>query len=519
MNRIYKVDNNIDQMIRVLEEIQNIITSTLGPSGATSILYNGGYIPHVTKDGVSVAEFLKYDDPLSETINRIVKETARKTVETIGDGTTTSILLATTLTIYLLRNYPNLNKRRLFIETLESLIEKVLHDISSEKTLLTIFDDDSVISTLTSIAKISSNQDSEIVETISSVLKEIGPNGLIDVQQTNGEGISADIKSGVFFESKTSAIIREDLSNISIVLVENSIDKLHEFKRFMEYAHGKYKESKTSFIVVAKEFSLEIQNIVMINNKRGNFKVYLVENDAFGYTALEILNDVADIFEINTLSTNPNDVNSIQNLTSSNIGSVEKATITPSSLVLYTHGLSEKALKTKEELENKLNDLKSSGTASVGELSALTKRLAKLSNSALIRVGGATDVEAKEKTDRMEDAVKAISSAVNNGVLPGGGTVLYKISKTINNNAIKTMLEAPAKVLLKYSDIDLDALDGIIESGNVYDFYTNTAVDPFKYGLLDPADVTMKAVTQALAVAKAIAGSYSILVNLDDGQI
>ncbi len=522
MKKNYILAEHIQDIKDVVQEISNIVTSTMGPMGRTNILFNGIGTPHVTKDGVTVAEFLKYDEPFKETINRIIKETARSTGHKVGDGTTTSILLATELIMKML---PLLNQRSNIRESLEILqhdIKEVTGNINKLKKDLSNFDSDEVLKILKSVVNLSSNGDTEVVNLIMGIIEKIGPNGLIDVVEVPGEDTYTEIQDGMLIEAPAYVTSVVDVSKPYIAIVANSIEKVHEFKTFMVLANRLYLEEHANIIVIAKDFSQEIQNIVTINNRNNKFKVYLAESDGFGFTALDILDDMAMLLKCKVLSTDQTSPFGLQNVELGHLAKVKSATLAPGHTILYNDlFLDEEAKEIKEVIEFKIAELKRTSADSVGELQQLQRRLNKFSKSASIKVGGMTEADRKERKDRIDDAVQALNSAVNNGVVPGAGYALYIAAKPLHDESnLKNICELPFYALCKNAEIE--GVTTILESydkGNVIDFLTMEVGDPYKLGVLDPADVPIKAMQQALAIVKAVIGSYSVLIDIEDGEV
>jgi chaperonin GroEL len=523
MKKIYSLKYNKTKLIETLSIIRDTITSTMGPAGSTNILYNGIGVPHVTKDGVSVAEFLEFDDPFMEAINKIVKETARSTGHKVGDGTTTSILLATELIIKLLELDTPVSNLKSELKKIAKSIEVVVDNIDHMKQNVETYSDNTTkLNIIKAIIKMSSDNDTVVIDTIMDVIEKIGPNGLIDVTLSNGETTYVDIMDGMLIEAPAYVTQTKDVDKPYIVLVANSIDKVHEIKSFMILANSLYAVENAEFIIIAKEFSQEVQNIVSINNRNNKFKVYLAESDGFGFNELEILDDMASLLKCKVLSTDHTSQFGLQNVKQEYLARVKSATISPQYTVLYNDDiLDDEALAVKTGLETKIAAIKSRGNDKVGELRQLERRLSKFSKSAIIRVGGTTEVEKVELKDRMDDAVQAVHAAVNNGVVPGGGYALYMASKSLNDkDIVKYLCMVPAEILSASTYYKRDTIfEKYFDKGIVIDFATETPADPYEAGILDPADVAIKALQQAFAVAKSIVGSHSIIINIIDDEV
>jgi len=516
MKKIYEIGVNIPRITKTLETIKETVTSTMGPAGKTNILYGGDTVPHITKDGVSVAEFLKFEFPFEEAINKIVKETARNTGEKVGDGTTTSTLLACSLTSLVLeRAITSTQVKRKFLKSIETDIDKVIDYIKSITVSLDNFLKDDVLSILESIINLSSNGDKEATELILDVIKQIGANGLIDVIEARGEDIIVDIQDGMLIESPAHVTKTVELTRPYVALVSSSIDKVHELKTLMQIANTLYNDKQAPLVIVAKEFSKDIQSIININNRNQKFNVILVESDGFALNALEILDDMASLLECKVLSTDKTSAFGLQNVVLESLARVKSAVITPNQTVLYNEVfLNADSLEVKTDIEEAIARLKSSGEDKIGELKQLNRRLSKYSKSAVIKVGGVTTAEKIERKDRIEDAVQAIQSAINYGIVPGGGYALYKASTLFDPFSIMAQIcMEPLETLCKFSDVKVIDVKALYDDGKSIDFSTLETSNIKDYKIIDPAEVQIKSLQQAFAVLKSIAGSFALIID------
>ncbi len=465
--KIYVLEEHKDKLIGVLEKIVSVVVSTMGPAGKNCILYDGEQLPRITKDGVTVAEFLQFDDSFEEAINKIIKETARKTGEKVGDGTTTSTLLACELISLILQKEENDIKNNLKIAKKE--IDLVIKNIKSSLLELNVFDDET-INILRAIVNLSSNGDKEVTNLIIDIVEKIGADGIIDVTEGLGEETFTEIQDGMLIESPAHVTHTIEVDKPYIVLVSSTIEKGHQIKSCMQLAASTYKEVPgSSFIIVAKEFSKEVRNYVTFNNRRNVHDVYLAESDGFASNMLEILDDMARLLNCKILSTDIQSDFGLQNIKIKHVAQIKSATISPQQTVLYNDiFLTEETSEIKKNLVSRVSELKKSGADKIGEITQLERRLTKFSKSAKIIVGGSTDAEKGERKDRVEDAVQALRSAINGGVVPGGGYTLYDASKELAKfSIVKSVCQKPAKILSDGIDYDISA---IFDSRKVMDF-------------------------------------------------
>jgi len=502
-----------EKLIDTLNAISDTVSSTLGPNGKTCILYSGDVTPHVTKDGVSVAEFIQFKDHFQEAINKIVKETARKTGEKVGDGTTTSILLACELTKKILNNG---NDTQQTLRTVEASIIEVIKLLEDNTIALDIFDAET-LDTLQAIIYLSSNGDIDITESIMDTLRKIGADGVLEVAISNNETTHVEVHEGILIEAPAHINKTTSVQKPLVTLVSSPIEKVHEFKSCMELAFDVFQKNKQSLIVVAKEFSKEVQNIVTINNMNNKFSMFLVESDGFATNMYEILDDMTSLLDCKILSTDSSSPFGLQNITLEHCSTkVVSATISTQQTVL--HGdefLTEDNIDTKNNLISKIAVLKQSGENKLGEIRNLERRLSKFAKSATIYVGGFTEAEKLEKKDRVDDAVKALASAINGGIIPGGGYSLYTYSKDVASEIVRDVCTTPAKLLSQ--NLDVDILE-IFEQGKVMDFATKEVGTAKHLGILDPANVSIKALQQAMVIVQLLLNTHSIIIP-DDGEI
>ena len=503
-----------EKLVETLETISSTVSSTLGPNGKTCILYDGDVIPHVTKDGVTVAEFIKFKDYFQEAINRIIKETARKTGETVGDGTTTSILLACKLTEAILKQDGNI--LQVLSET-DTSIKIVIDKLRAATYHVDTFNDSNTIDILRGIINLSSNGDVEITKTIVDILNDVGPDALIDVIISNNEVTHVDIKEGMSIISPAHVNKSHNLKEPYVVLVSNAIEKGHQFLSCLKLSMELYASSVRPMIVIAKEFSKEIQDLVSVNNRGGRVSIFLVETDGFAMGMFEILDDMAALLNCKIMSTDAASDYGLQNVTLAHLSKiVVSAVVTPQHTVLQSNlFLTPENLEIKQSIINEIIKIRQVGENKTGEFRQLEKRLAKFSKSATIYVGGFTDAEKAEKKDRVDDAVKALASAVNNGVIPGGGLSLYLAGSESKSEIVKEVCKIPGILLSQNYSVDICK---IFDTGSVMDFVTEEVGEAFELGILDPADVLIKALQQAMVIVKLLLNTHSIIIP-DDGEV
>lgn len=519
-------------MTQIIEKFCDPIISTLGPEGKTVIIEaesDEGIVPHVTKDGVTVAESINFKDRRMQAIASLIKESARKTGSIVGDGTTTSIVLTKA---FLNTRYEltQTKSQRAFFEGFDLAYEHVIEFIESMSSPITM---DSPL--LESIVKIATNNDKRIYPIILAGTKAVGVDGMISAELCN-EGItSVVVRSGASIDSNayiSKGTRWEASDNVNLVLVSGPIQKV------IELQHVLIISGKVPTVIVAKEFSKEIRELVDINNLRGICNVLLVESEGFARNSkMELLEDLASVFTVAIYSTDGSTKLNLRDFVYSNNTSVAKVVATPTETILYSRfsELTEEAEIRFASVTELYTKAKAETETTAGELAHLKRRLAKFSPAAIIKVGAVTSGEAYELKDRVDDAICAITAAINGGIVPGGGVTLYRAMMEFTGNdllsnpdqiigyrAFLCACATPLITLFKNSglkyDKDVCEANLKLDPNTVYDFKNDTWSDFLKGGIIDPTDVTKVALTNASSVAKTILKSDFMITEWQEDK-
>lgn len=521
-----------DVIKEIVHNFTMTVASTLGPGGRTAIIYNkGDIVPHVTKDGSTVAESIHFDDNVKECIISLLKESARKTVEEVGDGTTTSTLLSGKLIELGLDAIPKVLDRRQFFNGMNDYGSRLLGYIDDCKKI--ILDDKE---TIKNIIKIASNSDSKIVELLADIVDKIGSDGLINVEAVEQNDISINISEGASIDSinpmsEMGTGIKE-YKNPFILLVEDEITDIHKIESVLKY----FATNKVPAIIIAKGFSNKVIQGIQTNNYKGVLNVGLVVAEGFGINRKEILSDLAVITMAEIVSTNGSTENLLRNFNESYLGTAEKVIITSRNTLLIPNN--EILVASEELIGNTIKQLKSSlkeDDLNEGVIRNIKRRLSKYTKVATIMVGGITQAEAKESKDRIDDAVCAITSAVNGGIIPGAGSILYIAAKKLLDKLLldetldldfvsgaTTFLEAckyPIKTILANAgyqpkDFDLSSL----KEEQTIDVITGKVVNAYESGIIDPVMASIKSVENSLSIAKTLLNSSSLIIDNNYGS-
>lgn len=526
------LDEHKEFLVETVKEFCGPIISTLGPGGCTVIIADSDKpLPHVTKDGVTVAESIFFIDQRKQAIASLIKEAARKTADTVGDGTTTSVVLAEAMILGGLGKLKSVSSKKDFFDGFDLAFEKIIDFLKDSSVSIT---KDSTL--LESVVKISANGDEKICKIIMSAVKEAGSDGLVNVELSEELKSSVEIRGGSSLESNAFIPTNkrwEVSGNIELILVSGAIRENHEIKQILNNLNI----TNNSAVIIAKEFSDTVQSTVAINNQRKKINVALVEAEGFARVArMELLEDLSVIFGEPIYSTDGSTDLSLSEYVNAPCIELEKALITPSETVLFRASdvLSDTANRRYLTLKKEYNEMVADTTSvtDAGAMRHLQRRLAKYNVVATIKVGASTKAEAVETKDRIDDSLAAITAAVNGGIIQGGGMALYKASEEVEN-ALHTLglkqdvndgylfmawcCKAPLKVLAHNAGILTDDIPfNDIKENEVYDFKDFVVIDYLTGGIIDPVLVPISALTNSSSVAKTILKSNSIISEWQD---
>jgi len=474
LEEIIKREELHNKLINGVNKLADVVVTTLGPNGSTVIIADGYDEPYITKDGVSVSNYTSLKDPVENIAATLLKQVAKNTVEQAGDGTTTSICLAQALinTGYILiasgLSYNTIKKS---LEELEEYVVKEL--VKNAKKLKT--------SNIIDVATISSNNDKKIGNIIQtaynhSLIVKVEEGTDLEDKLVTISGM--ELKTGYFNNafinkpSKQSIVYDEPY----LLLINGKLDKLDNIGKLLLGV----KESP--IIIVADYFGDQVLSILKDNYNRGALKVGLMKSPGFAGHRKNLMEDIskysgATLLDPNTKYT---DMSVLGKLKHTSIGK-DKTIITSENNISEDH------------LNNLKEILKNSTETTDKHL--LTERIENLTgNISIIKVGGKSEVEMKERKDRIDDAVLAVSCALEEGIIEGGGKALQLIASTTNNKFVEC-LYAPKLA--------------IVNNGAVID-YTE---DFFEKGIIDPVKVTRVAIQNAISVAKTILGTNAVVLN------
>ena len=508
-----------------VDALANAVKVTLGPKGRNVIVGKSFGGPQVTKDGVTVAKEIELEDALENMGAQMVKEVASKTNDLAGDGTTTATILAQAIVNEGLKNVTaGANPM-----DLKRGVDKAVHTIVDElnKSAKTVGNSSEKIQ---QIASISANNDSAIGDLITEAFEKVGKEGVITVEEAKGTDTYVDVVEGMQFDRgylspyfvTNSEKMESDLETPYILLYDKKISAMKDLLPILEPVA----QSGKPLLVIAEDVDGEALATLVVNKLRGALKIAAVKAPGFGDRRKAMLEDIA-ILTGGTVISEERGFN-IENTTIDMLGSAERVTIDKDNTTIV-NGSGD-----KKEIQARVGQIKSQieTTTSDYDKEKLQERLAKLAGGvAVLYVGAASEVEMKEKKDRVDDALHATRAAVEEGIVAGGGVALIRARKQLDKiessnddeltgiQIISRALESPLRTIVENaggegSVVVAKILDG--KGGFGYDAKSEKYVDLFESGIIDPKKVTRVALENAASVAGMILTTECALVDIKE---
>lgn len=514
-----------DSIKRGVDALANAVKVTLGPKGRNVIISKSFGAPQVTKDGVTVAKEIELEDALENMGAQMVKEVASKTNDLAGDGTTTATVLAQSIVKEGLRNVaaganPMDLKRGIdkAVEAITANLEKQSAKVgnSGEK--------------IKQVASISANNDDQIGELISEAFDKVGKEGVITVEEAKGTETYVDVVEGMqfdrgylspYFVTNADKMMAE-LENPMILLCDKKISSMKDLLPVLEPVA---QQSRT-LLIIAEDVDGEALATLVVNKLRGSLKIAAVKAPGFGDRRKAMLEDIAILTGGTVISEERGFT--LENATIDMLGTAETVTIDKDNTTIV-NGAGKKG-----DIKTRVNQIKSQieTTTSDYDREKLQERLAKLAGGvAVLYVGAASEVEMKEKKDRVDDALHATRAAVEEGIVAGGGvalvrakTVLGKLTtdnldETTGIQIIARAIEEPLRQIVENAGGEGSVVVSKVMEGKAafgYNAKNDTYVDMLKEGIIDPKKVTRIALENAASVAGMILTTECALVDIKE---
>ena len=513
-----------ESLKRGLDTLADAVRVTLGPAGRNVLLQKGPGSPHITKDGVSVAKEIHLKDTFENMGAQLVKEVSQRTADSAGDGTTTATVLAQAIA-KLGFEMVNAGTNPIYLKRgMEKAVEVVVDEL--EKQAVKVGDK------VEQIATISANSDTNIGKLIAEAFDRVGKDGVITVEESKGIETNMEVVDGMQFDkgylsthfTTNQEKMLAELENPYILTYDGRISNMNDMLPILE---GVAQTSKP-LLIIADDVEGEVLGTLVVNKLRGALNVCAVKAPAFGDRKKQIMNDIATVSG-GTFITSEVGMK-LEEVTMDMLGVAEKVVVAKDNTTIINgagsaESISERIEQIKTQMEDSTSDY---------EKEKMQERLAKLAGGvAVLYIGAGSEVEMKEKKDRVDDALQATRAAIQEGVVEGGGIALLRTLKALDSlvtedawetdgvDVIKSALKAPITQILKNAgqsaeDI-IEALfthwdvDGGADVG--YNARTEEFVDMFADGVIDPKKVTRTAIQNATSVVGMILTTECMVVD------
>ena len=504
-----------------LDTLADAVKVTLGPKGRNVLLQKQHGSPHITKDGVSVAKEIELEDVFENMGAQLVKEVASKTADEAGDGTTTATVLAQEIARLGFESVENGSNPMELKKGIEKAVRIVTEELGKQAIVV-----GSDYDKIKQIATISANNDSVIGELIADAFQKVGTDGVITVEESKGIQTSMELVEGMQFDkgflsahfvTNTDKMVAE-LENPYILLYDGRLSNMNDILTLLEGVSGQSRE----LLIIADDVEGELLGTLVVNKLRGNLKVCAVKAPAFGDRKKQMMEDIQYLTGGEYISSELG--LKIEDVTIDSLGTAEKVTVGKDTTTIVNGG------GLSEEIQSRIEQIKSQieTTDSDYDKEKLQERLAKLSGGvAVLYIGAGSEVEMKEKKDRVDDALHATRAGIEEGIVEGGGIALLKIQDVLANipcegsnsfcngyNIIINALASPISQILKNCGVtEGSVLEYIKQNGGGYDAKNEKFVDMFEAGIIDPKKVTRTAIENAASVASMILTTECMVVN------
>jgi len=514
-----------DKLASGVDKLANAVKITMGPKGRTVVIEKSYGAPVATKDGVTVAKEVSLKDPAENIGAKMIQEVAKKAGDSAGDGTTTATVLAQKLfregrRVIAAGMNPMDIKRGIDIA-----VNAVVKDI--EQHARPVKD----TAEIAQVATISANSDSEIGQKIADAMEKVGKEGVITVQEAKGLNTEIDVVEGMQFDQgfmspyfvTNSEKMLAELDNAQILVSEKKITGLQALLPILE----PIAQSGRPLLIISEDVESEALATLVLNRLRGGLKVCAVKAPGFGDRRKEMLKDIAIVTGATVIS---DDMGmTFENITPAVLGSAKRVVVSKDKTLLV-NGEGD-----KEAINNRADEIRQALTTTTSEYDKekLSERLAKLVGGvAVIHVGGMTEVEVKEKKDRVDDALAATRAAVEEGIVAGGGIALIRAVSALKDlqganadqnvgiDIVRKALIAPCNQIAQNAGVSGEIVVGKIMENTDYNFgynaQTDEYVDMMKAGIIDPAKVVKTAIQAAASTAGVLLTTGAVMSEIPE---
>ncbi len=516
-----------DALKRGVDALANAVKVTLGPKGRNVVIEKAFGAPHITKDGVSVAKEIELEDKVENMGAQMVKEVASKTNDIAGDGTTTATVLAQAIVREGLKNVAAGANPMDLKRGIDKAVTAVVENLKSQSQ--SVGDSSEKIK---QVASISANNDDTIGTLIAEAFSKVGKEGVITVEEAKGTDTTVDVVEGMqfdrgyqspYFVTNAEKMVAE-LENPYILLVEKKISSMKELLPVLEPVAQQGK----SLLIISEEVEGEALATLVVNKLRGSLKIAAVKAPGFGDRRKAMLEDIAILTGGQVISEERGFT--MENIDISMLGQAEKVTIDKDNTTIV-NGAGNEA-----EIKGRVSQIKAQmeSTTSDYDREKLQERLAKLAGGvAVLYVGAASEVEMKEKKDRVDDALHATRAAVEEGIVAGGGVALVRAVSSLNNlsginqdettgiKIVKRAIEEPLRQIVANAGGEGSVIVAKVAEGKDdfgYNAKTDEYVNMFEAGIIDPTKVTRVALENAASVSGMLLTTECVITEIPKAE-
>ncbi|KXH85792.1 chaperonin GroEL [Chryseobacterium kwangjuense] len=516
-----------DALKRGVDALANAVKVTLGPKGRNVVIEKSFGAPHVTKDGVSVAKEIELEDRVENMGAQMVKEVASKTNDIAGDGTTTATVLAQAIVREGLKNVAAGANPMDLKRGIDKAVSAVVENLKSQSK--TVGDSTEMVK---QVASVSANNDETIGSLIAEAFGKVGKEGVITVEEAKGIDTTVDVVEGMqfdrgyqspYFVTNPEKMVAE-VENPYILLVEKKISSMKELLPVLEpIAQG-----GKSLLIISEEVEGEALATLVVNKLRGSLKIAAVKAPGFGDRRKAMLEDIAILTGGQVISEEQGFT--MENISLDMLGTAEKVTIDKDNTTIVNGGGDESRIKgrvaqIKAQMETTTSDY---------DREKLQERLAKLAGGvAVLYVGAASEVEMKEKKDRVDDALHATRAAVEEGIVAGGGVALVRAISALENltginsdettgiKIVKRAIEEPLRQIVANAGGEGSVIVAKVAEGQGdfgYNAKTDEYVNMLEAGIIDPTKVTRVALENAASVSGMLLTTECVITEVKSAE-
>jgi chaperonin GroEL len=508
-----------------INALANAVKVTLGPKGRNVVIQKSFGAPHITKDGVTVAKEVELEDAIENMGAQMAKEVASKTADVAGDGTTTATVLAQAIVNSGMKLVAAGANPMDLKRGIDKAVNKVVDHL---KGLSEIIGDD--FSKIEQVATISANNDFEIGKLIANAMQEVTTNGVITVEEAKGRETYVDKVVGMqfdrgylspYFVTNTETMDCE-YEHPMILIHDKKISNVQQLIPVLEKAHG----AGRPLLIIAEDLDTQPLSTLVVNRIRLGLKVVAVKAPGFGDRRKAMLEDIAILTGGTVISEETG--HTLENVQLDDLGSCERLTVDKDNTTIVNgQGSADKVTgriaQIKAQIENTTSDY---------DKEKLQERLAKLAGGvAVLYIGAPTEVEMKEKKDRVDDALHATRAAVEEGIVPGGGVALIRCLDALDNmvglnddetagiSIVRTALESPLRVIAENAGVEGSVVVMKVKEGKSdygYNARTEVYEDLKKAGVIDPTKVTRVALQNAASIASMILTTECVISDIKE---